>query len=107
MIDENIDKKWKEHLIIYDTFLGNFQDIGSLKTSFLKFLSFFNDTSQVVFHVISNFFTFLRFGYPKDGSHSHGWCFFYDWVMKWFGHKIEIWTLIIFFLIVKHIEMSC
>ncbi len=55
MIDGNIDKTWKEHLIIYDTILGNSQDIGHLETSFLKFLNFFNDTSQVIFHVISNF----------------------------------------------------
>jgi hypothetical protein len=41
----------------------------------------------------------LEFRYPKDGSHTHGWCFFYDWVMKWFGHKIESWILIIFFLL--------
>jgi hypothetical protein len=42
-------------LIIYDTFLGNSQDIGHFKNSFLKVLNFFNDTSQVIFHVISNF----------------------------------------------------
>ncbi len=93
MIDENIDIRWKKNIW---SFMVHF---GHLKTSFLKFLNFFNDTSQLIFHVISNFFTFLEFRYPKDGSHTHGWCFFYDWVMKWFGHKIESWILIIFFLL--------